>query len=49
MSNNAVRVAPLELNNFRGFKTLKLAFSDKPIVLNNTYSPTSNPTSRRTR
>jgi predicted ATP-binding protein involved in virulence len=33
MSNNAVRVASLELNNFRGFKTLKLAFSDKPIVV----------------
>ncbi len=33
MSNNAVRVASLELHNFRGFKTLKLAFSDKPIVV----------------
>lgn len=33
MPNNAVRVASLELHNFRGFKTLKLAFSDKPIVV----------------
>jgi len=33
MPNHSVRVSSLELHNFRGFKTLKLAFSDKPMVV----------------
>lgn len=33
MSTNPVRVASLALKNFRGFKTLDLTFSDKPLVV----------------